>query len=93
MTSKEYSSKNRNKKYAYVHIDGDHSYEGVSLDFELYWPKVEKGGFLAIHDIFSPDKDGNFYGTRKFWEEIKKAGNYKLIEIKEDPGVGIIQKD
>jgi hypothetical protein len=93
MTSEEYFNKNKKKKYGYVHIDGDHSYEGVKTDFDLFWPKVEKGGFFAIHDVFSPDKDGNVYGTRKFWEEIKKRKKYKLIEIKEDPGVGIIQKD
>jgi len=92
MKSKEYADKNKSKKYGYVHIDGDHSYEGVKLDFELFWPRVEKGGFLAIHDIGSPDKDGNVYGTRKFWEEIKRLGKYKLIEIRENPGVGIIQK-
>lgn len=93
MTSKEYASKYKNKKYDYIHIDGDHSYEGVKLDFELFWKRLRKGGFLAIHDVFSPDKDGNVYGTRKFWEEIKNSGKYRLIEIKEDPGVGIIQKD
>ncbi|MFA5025595.1 MAG: class I SAM-dependent methyltransferase [Candidatus Shapirobacteria bacterium] len=92
MKSKEYADKNKNKKYGYVHIDGDHSYLGVKLDFDLFWPRVETGGFLAIHDVFSPDRDGNVYGTRKFWEEIIKSGKYKLIEIKEDPGVGIIQK-
>lgn len=92
MKSDEYANKNKNKKYGYIHIDGDHSYEGVKLDFKLFWPRLESGGFLAIHDIYSPDKDGNVYGTRKLWEEIKKSGKYKLIEIKEDPGVGIIQK-
>ena len=93
MTSKEYANKNKNKKYGYIHIDGDHSYDGVRLDFDLFWPRLDKGGFLAIHDVFSPDKDGNVYGTRKFWEELKKTKKYKLIEIRENPGVGIIQKN
>lgn len=93
MKTQEYADKNKSKKYTYVHIDGDHSYEGVKLDFKLFWPRVEKGGFLAIHDIGSPDKDGNVYGTRKFWDEIKKSKKYRVIEILEDPGVGIIQKN
>lgn len=92
MKSKDYERKNKKKKYGYVHIDGDHSYEGIKSDFNLFWPKVEKGGFLAIHDIGSPNKDGNIYGTRKFWQEIKKNGSYKIIEFDEDPGVGIVQK-
>lgn len=92
MTSQNYAKKNPKEKFGYVHIDGDHSYKGVKSDFEMFWPRVEKGGFLAIHDIGSPDKDGNIYGTRKLWQEIKKSGKYKLIEMNEDPGVGIIQK-
>ena len=92
MTTETFFKKYKKNRYGYVHIDGDHSYKGVKTDFEMFWPMVEKGGFLAIHDIGSPDKNGNVYGTRDFWKEIKKTGKYKLIEIKEDPGVGIIQK-
>ncbi|ADV64753.1 O-methyltransferase-like protein [Desulfurococcus mucosus DSM 2162] len=32
-------------------IDGDHSYEGVKRDFEMYSPLVKKGGIIAFHDI------------------------------------------
>jgi hypothetical protein len=90
--SDEYWRKNNKLRYGYVHVDGDHSYEGVKRDFEMFWPLVEKGGFLAIHDIGSPDRDGNVYGTRIFWSELKKSQKYQLIEIQEDPGVGIVQK-
>jgi len=91
MKSVEYEKLNKGKKYGYIHIDGDHSYEGVKSDFEMFWPKLEKGGFLAIHDIGSPDKDGNVYGTRQFWKEVSKK--YKVaIEFIEDPGLGILQK-
>ena len=91
MKSSEYEKLNKNKKYDYIHIDGDHSYGGVKADFELFWPKLNKGGYLAIHDIGSPDKDGNVYGTRKFWKELSKK--YKVsLEFIEDPGVGIVQK-
>lgn len=93
MRSSEFAQKNGKFKYGYVHIDGDHSYRGIKYDFETFWPKVTSGGFLAIHDIGSPDKYGNMYGTRKIWKEIKKCNKYKIIEINEDPGVGIIQKD
>lgn len=92
MESRAYAEKYKSKRFGYVHIDGDHSYEGVKLDFELFWPRVETGGFLAIHDIGSPDKDGNVYGTRKLWDEIVKSGKYRLIDFNEDPGIGIIQK-
>jgi predicted O-methyltransferase YrrM len=32
-------------------IDGDHSYEGVRRDYELYAPLVSAGGLIALHDI------------------------------------------
>ena len=32
-------------------IDGDHSYEGVKRDWELYEPLVTPGGLIAFHDI------------------------------------------
>lgn len=31
-------------------IDGDHSYEGVKTDFDLWFPKVVNGGVIAFHD-------------------------------------------
>ncbi len=31
-------------------IDGDHTYEGVKRDFELYSPLVETGGLIMLHD-------------------------------------------
>lgn len=35
----------------FIYIDGDHSYEGVKKDIELYWPKVRKGGVFGGHDF------------------------------------------
>lgn len=89
--SSEYWRENKNKTFDYIHIDGDHSYRGVKADFEMFWPRLQPGGFLAIHDIGSPDKDGNVYGTRKFWKEVLKKYPAAL-QFLEDPGVGIIQK-
>lgn len=34
----------------YLHIDGDHRYEGVSADFFNYWPKVKIHGIITLHD-------------------------------------------
>lgn len=35
----------------FLFIDGDHAYEGVKADFEMYSPLVRKGGLVALHDI------------------------------------------
>ena len=46
-------------------IDGDHSYEGVKQDFEMYGPMVRPGGLIALHDIEYCE------GVRRFWDELK----------------------
>jgi len=37
--------------FDYVYIDGDHLYESVKLDLQLWYPKVKKGGVLGGHDV------------------------------------------
>ena len=41
-----------------LYIDGDHAYEAVSLDIQLYAPRVRAGGFLVFHDYKPVGKDG-----------------------------------
>lgn len=69
-------------------IDGDHSYEGVKKDFELYSPLVsEKGGVVVFDDINHSD------GVSRFWEEIKEE--YETEEVVEgecSAGFGLIYK-
>lgn len=35
---------------ALLFIDGDHSYDGVSNDLEIYLPKMQAGGTIVMHD-------------------------------------------
>lgn len=35
----------------FLFIDGDHTYEGVKRDFEMYSELVADGGLIALHDI------------------------------------------
>jgi len=76
-------------------IDGDHSYEGVKQDFEMYSPLVREGGLIAFHDILdSPYHKAKDFGIFEFWEEIK--GKYTWEEyIKETNtwgGIGVLWK-
>lgn len=41
-----------------VYLDGEHTYDGVFADIELWYHKVKKGGILAGHDIFAPEHIG-----------------------------------
>jgi MMP 1-O-methyltransferase len=36
----------------FLFIDGDHSIEGCSNDFNLYSEKVKKGGYIGFHDFY-----------------------------------------
>jgi predicted O-methyltransferase YrrM len=76
----------------FLFIDGDHTYQGVKLDFQMYSPLVRKGGIVAFHDIVAHDPISGCE-VDKFWNEIKK--NYNHIEIIEDKnqkwaGIGIL---
>jgi predicted O-methyltransferase YrrM len=61
-------------------IDGDHSYEGVAADFELYHPLVRSGGLVAFHDIVPTDgSDPSCWagGVPTFWEELKAGHSHE----------------
>lgn len=93
VTSMEFYRRNRRRSWEYIFIDGDHSYDGVKRDFNLFWPKLREGGILAIHDIFSPKSImGTRAGVKKFWNELKRSREYRLIEIPGLCGMGLIQK-
>lgn len=83
------------KQVELLFIDGDHSYDGVKKDFEMYSPLVAKGGMIAFHDIAVHTKFANCEVDR-LWNEVK--GNFRHREIIEDPkqgwaGIGILWKD
>jgi len=62
----------------FLFIDGDHTYEGVKTDFEMYSPLVREGGIIAFHDIV-PGSLENVGGVSKYWSEIKLNFNYTEI--------------
>jgi predicted O-methyltransferase YrrM len=72
-------------------IDGDHTYEGVKKDWEMYSPLVRSGGLIAFHDVA-----GNYGETqvKAFWDTIKKS--YAHREYMTHPeslyGIGVLQK-
>ncbi len=55
-------------------IDGDHSYDGVSSDFDMYAPFVRPGGLVALHDINLTSAEWDV-GTGDFWREL--SGRYE----------------
>jgi cephalosporin hydroxylase len=78
-------------------IDGDHSFAGVSRDFELYSKLVRRGGMVAIHDIIPDYRTRYGIVTRsytgdvpRFWKTIKsKWKTQEFVESYEQDGCGI----
>lgn len=62
----------RRRPIDFLFIDGDHSYDGVKRDFELYSPLVRPGGIVAFHDV-SPRPDPGTVGVLEFWNEFKQS--------------------
>ena len=73
----------------FLFIDGDHSYDGVKRDFEMYSPLVKKGGIIAFHDIVPNPADSTCF-VYKFWDEIKASFEHiELVESWKQNGAGI----
>ena len=51
----------------FLFIDGDHTYEGVKQDWEMYSPLVRPGGLVAFHDIAMNYDDTQ---VKRFWDEL-----------------------
>ncbi len=84
-----------------LYLDGDHTYEGIKADFELFSPLVRRGGIIVFHDIV-PDFKTRYGiettswvgGVPQFWKEIK-ATHQRAEELIEDAaqdgyGIGIL---
>jgi len=79
-------------KLDFLFIDGDHSYGGVKMDFEIYSKLVRSGGIIAFHDI-CPHPPETECEVDKFWREIKDG--YEHVEIVKDwkqgwGGIGVL---
>lgn len=84
-----------NQRLDYLFIDGDHTYDGVQKDFEMYAPLVRGGGVIAFHDIAEhPTAVG--CEVARFWDQIKLQ--YRHAEFIENPrqgwaGIGVLYVD
>jgi len=78
----------------FLFIDGDHTYEGVKRDFNMYSSLVKEGGIIAFHDIANHPLESGC-NVDKFWNEIKIDN--ESLEIIEDSnlnwgGIGVFYR-
>lgn len=74
----------------FLFIDGDHTYEGVRKDFEMYSPLVRSGGLVAFHDIA---RSAGVEKVYEFWNEIKGGYSHREFIHKtghEAMGIGVM---
>ena len=80
-------------KIDFLFIDGDHSYDGVNLDFNLYSTILSDNGVIIIHDtdekyeetlIVSEDSKKDYHkfnGPSKFVKELQENPTWNLINL------------
>jgi predicted O-methyltransferase YrrM len=85
------------KKIDLLFIDGDHTYEGVKRDYEIYSPLVRDGGVISFHDVSEhlPELDCH---VEPFWKEVRQGKKFEeFITASKDPkdrwgGIGVLFK-
>jgi predicted O-methyltransferase YrrM len=78
-----------------IFIDGDHSYEGVKRDWELFLPFINPFGIVIFHDTIwelrpDPRYARDDMGVPRFVDELRAAG-YQVVTIDRDCGVSLVQ--
>lgn len=76
----------------FLFIDGDHTYEGVKKDYEMYAEFVKKGGYIGFHDINDTEIHRNLQcNVSKFWNELPAKRTLQFNSKSVSMGLGVIQ--
>lgn len=67
----------------FLFIDGDHTYDGVKTDWDIWSPLVGSGGIVALHDSRAhPGRDIHDMGPARFTRDIVlQSADFKAIEV------------
>lgn len=76
----------------FIFIDGDHSWEGLSGDWENWSPMVAPGGIIALHDsISTPTRPIDDAGSVRYTQAvIRNDKQYRVID--EVDSLTVLQK-
>ena len=73
--------KNFCPQFDFIFIDGDHTYDGVKRDFEMYKNLLSPRGVIGFHDIdpdhiFADSYAGQVY---KFWQDLQEGTKTNIV--------------
>jgi len=71
----------------YLHIDADHSYEGVRHDFNMYSKNLRKDGFITLHDTIPRTA-----GVWLLVEQLRADKSWQVMNLRIGMGVAIITR-
>jgi Methyltransferase domain len=79
--SSEYCANFQDNYFDWIYIDGNHQYEFVKQDLEMYLPKIKTEGLIAGDDYGSPGwwQDG----VTKAVDEAVQAGRFEKLLIED----------
>jgi predicted O-methyltransferase YrrM len=79
-----------NAQIDFLFLDGDHTYEGVRDDWEMYGPLVRPGGLVAFHDVAMNYDDTQ---VKRLWDELKGKFSYReyLFNSQGLYGIGVLE--
>ena len=63
-----------------IFIVGGHSEKAAQKDYELWSQRINKGGLLAIHDVFPNPEDGG-RPPYNIYKRALESGTFKKIEM------------
>lgn len=77
------------KGFDCIFIDGDHTYDGVSHDYEQYRTLLADEGLIGFHDIV-PNRSDPDCQVPKFWQQLRSTGQtLEFIQDHSQEGAGI----
>lgn len=81
--------KPNNIRIDYLHIDADHDYEGVKLDWDLYSTLVPDNGIITLHDTVNYRPPCGVY---LLMDEIRESGKFEMINLPIAYGTAILRR-
>lgn len=89
MSSKDAVNFLPKEKFDLIHIDGDHSYEGVKFDCKTWLPRLNPGGYACFDDYGHPGMD---QVKQAITEYMERDRTFSIIDIFGNK-LGVFQKD